>query len=66
MKGLCIMCNKWDASCDCNNRVKSRTPKFSSAVVLQNQFIQLTSDDWRVFDNGKWRRMTVTEQEEAS
>lgn len=62
MKGLCIMCNKWDASCDCRSNFKPRVTPFCSAIVLHNQFIQLSSDDWRVLEHGNWRKMTLAEQ----
>ena len=32
----------------------------------QGEFVQLSSDDWRVFDKGVWRSMTIEEQLEYS
>lgn len=29
-------------------------------------FVILSSDDWRIFENGVWRSMTVEEQLKAS
>ena len=32
----------------------------------EGDYIILMSDDWRIFENGTWRPMTVEEQLEAS
>lgn len=39
---------------------------FYQITPSQGSFVQLTSDDWRIFDRGVWRQMTVKEQIEAS
>jgi hypothetical protein len=35
-------------------------------IPNQGDYVILTSDDWRIFDNDQWRAMTVEEQMEAS
>lgn len=40
--------------------------KFWGLKPSQGNYIQLSSDDWRVFDSGSWREMTIEEQIEAS
>lgn len=40
--------------------------KYRVITPTQGMVVQLSSDDWRIFDNGEWREMTVTEQIEAS
>ncbi len=40
----------------------SATPYFEEGVKAGDNVIQVSSDDWRIFEAGKWRVMTVDEQ----
>lgn len=47
-------------------RIMAGEKPFNKIQPKERQFIILTSDDWRIFENGVWREMTAEEQIESS